>query len=225
MSPRVTAEDPENPTSSLPRCRSLDYCLVISLVLLTMLIGSLCTVYVAWERPSHESIASAQIQNYEGEKMARNAQLVVDSVELKNGTLEWSRNGVTSTFVGSGFKHDKQELVVQKSGYYFIYSQISLQCVKKDQCEQEGVVSLTVLKKEPIKEPILNLNVQINNFTMKTQPSSFNGIARYLSAGDRIGAKLWTSHKMEYWQFDPERSVLGLHWNSIPYFTENLHEQ
>ncbi|XP_069804404.1 tumor necrosis factor ligand superfamily member 9 [Dendropsophus ebraccatus] len=208
--PPVRSEDPENPKSSTPRCRSLDYCLVISMVLLTLVVGSLCTLYVFWEKPSFGSIVSEQIHSYEQE---RNVQLVVDNPALINGTLEWSKNGVENTFVGQYFKHDKQELVVQESGYYFIFSQITLKCIHPSRCQEEGAVSLTVLK-NVIKEKILNLNVHINHSNMKGQPSSFSGIGRYLTEGDRIGAELQTSHKISQWQFERERTVLGLLWIS-----------
>ncbi|XP_040271779.1 tumor necrosis factor ligand superfamily member 9-like [Bufo bufo] len=213
MSPPVRSEDPENPKASLPRCRFLDYCLVISLVLLTMVVGSLCTLYVAWERPQFESIVSAQIQmNQE----RRNTQLVVDNVQLINTTLEWSRSGVTSTFVNQDFELDKQELVVKRTGYYFVFSQITLKCVDSNQCQEEASVSLSVLKNIE-KEPILKVNVSIDKSTMVNmmpQPSSFSGSIRLLKSGDRIRAQLWTSQTINDWQFDTEYSVLGLSWIS-----------
>ncbi|KAM3924654.1 tumor necrosis factor ligand superfamily member 9 [Leptodactylus fuscus] len=212
MSPTVRSEDPENPQPSHPRCRLLDYCLVISLVVLTIMVGSLCTLYVAWERPKLGSIISEKIQMVQE---GRNAQLVVENAELKNGTLKWSRSGVTSTFVGHSFELGEHELMVQKSGFYSITSQITLKCVASDQCEEDGFVSLSILKNIET-DPLLKVNVHINKSTMETQPTSFSGSIRRLTKGDRIRAQLWTSHEIKDWQFDRELSVVGLTWMSDP---------
>lgn len=118
---------------------------------------------------------------------------------------------VSSTFVGSYFKHDGKELVVQKTGFYFISSQVTLKCADASYCQEEGAVSLSVLK-NIIEEPVLKVFVHINKSTMKTQPSSFSGSIRHFMEGDRIRAQLWTSYEMKDWQFDREHSVLELFW-------------
>ncbi|XP_072005902.1 tumor necrosis factor ligand superfamily member 9 [Engystomops pustulosus] len=220
MSPTVRSEDPENLRSSHPSCRFLDYFLVISLVLLTMAMGSLLTLYVAWERPQFESNIKEQIQN---DQKGRSAQLVVDNEMLTNGTLEWSETGVTNHFVDQYFKHDKKELVIKRSGFYFISSQITLSCVDTSHCQEKGLVSLSILKKYE-EHPILTVNVHIEAVTVKPKPSSISGSIRYLASGDRIEAKLQTSHEIADWHFDKAHTVLGLIWisdtSSIEYHSQ-----
>ncbi|XP_066449858.1 tumor necrosis factor ligand superfamily member 9 [Eleutherodactylus coqui] len=225
MSPSVKLEDPEDPKSSQVKCRCLDYCLVISLVLLTIAVGSLCILYVTCERPQLKSTIIAEIENHQEFLQGRSAQLVVDQRTLRNGILEWSHHAVTSTFVGEYIKRDKEELLIQKTGFYFLSSQMTLRCVDANNCNKDGAVSISILKNRE-SEPILKVNVHIDgdidNFSTKTQPSSFSGSIRYLSSGDRISTEVWTSHEINDWHFDREHSVLSLFWisDSVRYHQE-----
>ncbi|XP_075061143.1 tumor necrosis factor ligand superfamily member 9 [Mixophyes fleayi] len=211
MSSPVRSQDPENPGASHSRCRCLDCCLVFSLVLLTMVVGSLCVLYMAWERPHLEYSAIAIRQ---GAQQRNIAQLVIHNVTPKNTTVEWSDNHVGSTFVGKDFSHEKEEIVVRKSGLYYIYSQMVLNFVGEDLCKEDRSVTLSVLKNNEEDKPVLKLNIQINESSMKNPLSSFSASIKYLHDGDRIKAQLQVSHITKDWQFGQENSFLGLFWIS-----------
>ncbi|XP_073507072.1 uncharacterized protein [Phyllobates terribilis] len=220
MSSSVRSEDPENPKSSLPRCRCLDYCLVISLVLLTMVLGSFSVFYMTWERQHLVSSAQGQLKM---DLMESRAQLVVDDVQLRNGSLNWIMHRVSNQFVGQYFEQKNQKIEVKKSGFYSIYFQITLKCVYVNNddddddddvdCKQEeGEVTLSVLNNNNPEETLLKLFITIKNCIMITKPASFSSGIRYLRSGDQITAQLQTSQKIEHWQFDRAHSVLGLSW-------------
>ncbi|XP_073418575.1 uncharacterized protein [Dendrobates tinctorius] len=220
MSSPVRSEDPENPKSSISRCRCLDYCLVISLVLLTMVVGSLCAFYMTLERPHLVSTVEAQVKM---DLKGNSAQLVVVDTQLRNGNLNWSMNRLDDQFVGQYFEKNNQKLEIKKSGFYSIFSQITLRCVYLNEdddvddvnCNQEkGEVSISILSKNNPEKALLKLFISIINFTRLTQPASYSRSIRYLNEGDQITAQLQTSQTIENWQFDRAYSVLGLSWIS-----------
>ncbi|XP_077116881.1 uncharacterized protein LOC143773281 [Ranitomeya variabilis] len=218
MSSSVRSEDPENPKSSIARCRCLDYCLVISLVLLTMVVGSLCAFYMTLERQHLVSTVEAQLKM---DLKENSAQLVVDDAQLRNGNLNWSMKRVDDQFVGRYLEQNKQKLEIKKSGFYSIFSQITLRCVYDNDddddvnCKQEkGEVSISILNNNNPEKALLKLFIIIKNFSRITQPASFSSSIRYLREGDQIMAQLQTSQTIEYWHFDRAHSVLGLSWIS-----------
>ncbi|KAM4036736.1 uncharacterized protein ACNLHF_015608 [Anomaloglossus baeobatrachus] len=221
MSSSVRPEDPENPKSPLPRCRCLDYCLVISLVLLTMVMGSICAFYMAWERQHLVSTAEAQLKM---DLQESSAQLLVDDARLNNGILNWTMSRLSDHFVGQYFEQKEQKLEIKNPGFYSIFSQITLKCMDDIKCKnEEGEVSLTILNNIDPEETLLKLFIIIKKSTTITQPASFSKIIRHLRSGDKITAQLKVSKGIENWQFDREHSVLGLSWIS-DYSRDSTHE-
>ncbi|XP_063785792.1 tumor necrosis factor ligand superfamily member 9 [Pseudophryne corroboree] len=209
MSTPVRSEDPENPGATQRRCRCLDYCLVFSLVLLTIVVGSLCVLYLAWERPLVEYSARAIKR---GAQQKSSSHLLMDTVVLENNTtVEWTQNNMDDTFLGNDFSYENNELVVGRAGVYYVYSQMALIC--RGHCQEERTVSLSVLKNTEEK-PVLELNIQTKESSMRIPPSSFTAGSKNLRAGDRIRARLWVSHNITDWQIDQHNSFLGLFWIS-----------
>ncbi|KAM5171781.1 tumor necrosis factor ligand superfamily member 9 [Mantella aurantiaca] len=217
----VRSEDPESQKTSRRTCRCLDYCLVISMVLLTMVVGSMGALYMALERPHHEKSTSERIQR---ERLRSSAQLTIDSAEIINKKIQWSTSALDGTFLGQDFSYNPttQELLVKNDGYYYIYSQMSLTCIYKNNCKEELDVSLSVLTNNQ-ELPILKLNIHIGNFT-NSPLSSFSANIRYLSANTKLTVQVetkqdYSSQEIKHWQLD-SGTFMGLY-----FFSEHLPEE
>ncbi|XP_075434317.1 tumor necrosis factor ligand superfamily member 9 [Ascaphus truei] len=210
--PSVNSGDVESPGVSHTRCRSLDYCLVVSITLLALTVGALCALYIIWEKP-----LKVYSVGHQGDKQTASAHLVADNVVLDNVTLSWTHTaGVGSAYMSSDFRYDSGELVVGRAGLYYVYSQLTLTCVALRDCPVNGSASLTALKTSgDNRTPVLTLGVQLNNSSNLSPPTSFSGALQQLSVGDRLSARLWTDLPTEHWQMDQqENTFLGLFWVS-----------
>ncbi|XP_073478928.1 tumor necrosis factor ligand superfamily member 9 [Aquarana catesbeiana] len=198
----VSSEDLENQKTSPRTCRCLDYCLVISMVLLTMVVGSMGVFYMTWERPHMEKSTSERIQR---DRLRNSAQLTIDSAQIADKGIHWNTNNLEGTFLGQDFSYDNttQELLVKNEGYYYIYSQITLKCVSKNNCSNEHV-SLSVLKNN--QDSILKLHIYVGQ---NSKLSSFSANIQYISANTKLNAQFETSGEITDWQLD-ENSFMGL---------------
>ncbi|XP_053319850.1 uncharacterized protein LOC128491556 [Spea bombifrons] len=206
----TTSVDPECPGDSRRRHRCLDYCLVVSLVLLTLAVGLMCAFYFAWEKPrlGHQWKELTDHQR-------NNAHLVTEKTLLGNTTLECDLDGVGNVFVGSNFKCISKKLQVGQSGLYYVYSQMVLKCVDRSACKQNGSASITVLRNGDKGSPLLTLSVQISESAKTIFPSSFSGSLKHLSKGDRLSTHLWTDRPHDDWQLDQkDNNFFGLFWVS-----------
>ncbi|KAM8972523.1 tumor necrosis factor ligand superfamily member 9 [Pelodytes ibericus] len=209
--PQLNSTDPEWPgRSQHRRCRCLDYCLVISLVVLTLGVGLLCALYFVLEKPQ----VAHRMQELT-DHQSTSAHLVTSDVQLENTHLSWLTKGVGSMFLGSDFKLVDKELQVTRTGLYYVYSQMVLKCVDKDGCKEDGSATITVLKNGDKESPLLRLAVQISESTNDVSPSSFSGSLKHLIRGDRLSSYLWTDQKRNDWQLDEkDNNFFGLFWVS-----------
>ncbi|XP_072255536.1 tumor necrosis factor ligand superfamily member 9 [Pyxicephalus adspersus] len=210
LPPPVRSEDPESQKASPKTCRCLDYCLVFSMVLLTMVVGTMGVFYMTWERSHFEKSIGERI---EIDKLRNSAQLVIDSEQIVDEHINWSTSDVDGTFLGQDFSYDHrtQELLVKKTGYYYIYSQIALKHISKDHFTEERDLTVSVLRKDR-ENAILKLNIHIGPSSNRSSLSSFSASIQYLSANTKLKVQLRTSHKITDWHFD--NSFMGLFWFS-----------
>ncbi|XP_068128252.1 tumor necrosis factor ligand superfamily member 9 [Hyperolius riggenbachi] len=212
--PVTSSGDPEKQGSSPRTCRCIDYCLVTSLVLLTMVVGALGVFYMALERPHWEDRTSALIQGLQKQQQLSSAHLIMHNGHLKNGdVVVWAEDGEHGTFIGKDFKlsgEPPKELLVEKTGRYYIYCQVDLKCVDKDACTEGKHVSFSV-EKNIEKRPLLKLNVHAHKLR---QASSFSAGNVNLEKGDRIRVVIETTHEISDWQLDGSNSSMGLVWIS-----------
>ncbi|KAM4675862.1 tumor necrosis factor ligand superfamily member 9 [Discoglossus pictus] len=203
--PPVKPGDIESPGVSSKRTRSLDYCLVISVLLLTLALGSLCTLYLMLDRPRLEHSVKEHRDH-----QTTSAHLMPNNVLLQNGTFSWLHtSGIGSVFVGSDFQYEDDDLIVRKDGLYFVYSQLALTCKSLEGCPPKGSVTLTVNKK-PEETSLLTLNVQLASSAKQGLTSSFSGTLHLFYAGDRLSSKLCTDFPHKDWQLHPMDTFLGL---------------
>ncbi|OCT90517.1 uncharacterized protein XB22061511.L [Xenopus laevis] len=201
----VNSSDLES-QDSLRRCRCLDHCLVISVVLIILTLGSFGVYYIGWERPS--PIAQNLIANNRNVKSSR-AHLVPNSTALKNRIWTWFPNGVDTVHVDEDFaiSSDSTELVIHRTGLYYIYSQISVICRVTNGCKKDGLISLNVLRNGDESSPILTVNMTLEN----AHKTKFYGTTQLLFKGESLSTKLWTDNTDISWELnDKNDNYLGL---------------
>lgn len=127
------------------------------------------------------------------------------SAQIADKGIHWNTNNLEGTFLGQDFSYDNttQELLVKNEGYYYIYSQITLKCVSKNNCSNEHV-SLSVLKNN--QDSILKLHIYVGQ---NSKLSSFSANIQYISANTKLNAQFETSGEITDWQLD-ENSFMGL---------------
>ncbi|OCT59417.1 uncharacterized protein LOC121402283 [Xenopus laevis] len=196
----VNSSDLESQKDSLRRCRCLDHCLVISVVLIMMTLGSFGVFYISWKRPiaDNRNVKTSQ------------AHLVPTNTALETNTWTWFADGVDTVHVGQHFavSSDNTEIVIHRTSLYYIYSQISVICRITNGCEKDTTTSLNVIKNGDESSPILTLNMTLEN-THKSQ--KFSGTTQLLFKGERLSTKLWTDNNDVSWELsDKNDNYLGL---------------
>ncbi|XP_053572079.1 uncharacterized protein LOC128662298 [Bombina bombina] len=209
--PLVNSGDIEHLLAPYKRNRCIDYCLVISVVLLTFAVGSLSAFYLLLDRP-HMERSLMDRRNHQ----TSSAHLLTENVLLKNDSMRWiSTSGIANVFMSSDFRYDDGDLIVTRVGLYYVYSQMSLTCKSADECLSDSSVSLTIQKSSLSEQSnILKLNIQLTESSKQSLASTFSGTLQLFSVGDRLRSKLWTDRLQMDWQLDQMNTFMGLFWVS-----------
>eukprot|EP00079_Xenopus_tropicalis_P012731 XP_002940091.2 PREDICTED: uncharacterized protein LOC100491629 [Xenopus tropicalis] len=200
----VSSSDLESQKDSSRRCRCLDHFLVISVVLIILTLGSFGVFYIGWERPSPVAQKQGDDRNV---KMSQ-ALLVPTNTALKDSTWTWFPNGVDPVHVDQDFTiASDTELVVHRTGLYYVYAQISVKCRVTNGCKKDGLASLNVIKNGDESSPILTLDITLEN----AHKTKFSGTPQLLFKGESLRTKLSTDNTDMSWELnDKADNFLGL---------------
>ncbi|KAG7491268.1 hypothetical protein MATL_G00001290 [Megalops atlanticus] len=214
----MAATDPES-LQPKQRCRCLDACLVASVASLFLLLLGTATAAALYINQIRTGLSEAPTPTPVGEpkepqfaairafekQMLSAAYLGAIRSQLSNGTMKWAPKAYgTGKTVGSAytFRNYENALEVQRTGSYFLYTNLQLTCTAG--CSG-GVVTVRFLATEEAEagqqKEALRCRVELAQGSLAPHSRQCFGVVQLKSA-DKLSAHMELEGELRHWKLE-----------------------